>query len=206
MDSDAQPSVPTHPWTTPLAVSEHEVVRGFGTVVPSVLAGFALATIATLVTASDPPPLASWAAAGLVISASAMIYAMQILITALRYWSSPAERLAWRPEAAEQPEFLREERWRHALDQAVFNRYARRGRVWYNVGIVSFSVSFVLILVPEPLLGPASDASWLVVATAVVGLLGELLLVLGAYIPVLRPLVWPDPRESQKQVASTWKE
>jgi hypothetical protein len=191
-------------WTAPPTVSEHEIVRGFGGVVPPVLAGFALATTATLVTASSPPPLATWAAVGLVVAASSMIYAMQFLICALRYWSSPAERLAWRPEAEKNEEILREERWFHALDQAIFTKYAHRGRFLYNVGIVAFFASFILLVIPQRVPWFSDTSRWVVVVAAGLGLAGELVLVLGAYVPAWRPLIWPDPREVQAAVAATW--
>jgi hypothetical protein len=168
-----------------------------------VLAGFSLSAIVGLVSLSDPPPLAGLAIVGLVVTASAMIYAMQFLFTALRYWSSPSERLAWRPEAISDPEVLRIERWHHAIDQGLFRRYARRGSRWYNVGITAFSVSIVLLVVPAWLPGiPGISAltDWLTVVVAVAGLIGELLLIVGARVPAIRPRVWPDPREEAKLV------
>lgn len=201
--SDRPPALlpaPTTLWAQPATVSEHEVVRGFGGVVPSVLAGFSLSTIATIVTSDNPPPLESWAVAGLIITASSMLYAMQFLFTALRYWSAPADILMWRPEATQDPTVLRTQRWHQALDQALFKRYAARGRLWYNVGITAFSVSILLLLVPS---GPApqfrlSDAAVLAVASA--GLAGEILLVAGGYVPAIRSWLWPDPREMAKRV------
>jgi hypothetical protein len=198
--SQATPPAPTTLWARPATISEHEVVRGFGGVVPSVLAGFSLSTIATLVTSDNPPPLDSWAVAGLIVTASSMLYAMQFLFTALRYWSSPADILMWHPEATQDPAVLRMQRWYQALDQALFKRYAARGRFWYNVGITAFSVSIVLLLVPfEP--APQfrlADAAVLAVASA--GLAGEILLVSGGYVPAIRSWLWPDPRDMAKRV------
>jgi hypothetical protein len=198
-------TAPGHRWTRPITVSEHELVRGFAGVVPPVLAGFSLATIAGLVTADDPPALALWAVAGLVVTAFAMIYAMQFLFTALRYWSTPADRLAWRPEAAESEDALREERWYHALDQALFTLYSRRGRAWYNTGIAAFAVSVLLLVIPGGAAVAPDLATWVVVSVAALGVLGELTLLVGAYVPALQPLVWPDPHQVSESVAASFK-
>jgi hypothetical protein len=133
-----------------------------------------------------------------------MIYAMQFLFTALRYWSTPADRLAWRPEASESEDALREERWYHALDQALFTLYSRRGRAWYNVGITAFAVSVLLLVIPGSSAVAPDLAHWIVVVTAAAGVLGELTLIVGAYVPAVRPFVWPDPHQVMESVSATF--
>jgi hypothetical protein len=131
-------------------IGEMEAVRGMGGIVAPLLAGFALATIAVLVTASEHPPCASWAILFLAASAVAFVYAMQFSFMALRYGAAPQERLDWTPEAAvDTTQALAELRREQAQDHALNKRYSRRAGIFYNLGLLGFLAGLGFVMVPK---------------------------------------------------------
>jgi len=186
---------PGHWWSAPAVLGADELVKGFGGVVPPLIAGFSLATLATLLTADHPPRLATWADTGFIVTAASLLYAMQFSFTALRHWSTPDDRLMWRPDARLDATKLYEERWYQALDRKLFDRYAGRARQWYNFGLTAFTVSIVCLAVPS-----GAPSTWTIdrlamFAAAVATVLGELLLIHGQRVPRLRRWVWPEPTD-----------
>ena len=94
------PSDPTRVWKRPGSIGDAEAIRGMGGVVSPLLAGFALATIAVLMTSADPKktPLAPWAVLCLAGAAVAFLYVMQYSFLAVRSGSSPSSYIDWEPE------------------------------------------------------------------------------------------------------------
>lgn len=112
-----------HPaWVRPRTLGYHESLRGLGGIVSPLLAGFSLATIATLVTSENPPPLAEWAVAALALAITLLLYSMQTASQALTHNPSPQEILNWRPEATVSVEELQRAREAQAADFAEMAR------------------------------------------------------------------------------------
>ena len=83
-------------WKTPVRLAYADGIRGLGGTVSPLLAGFALAAIATILTADagDAPPQGGWAAAAFAASVGLLLYAMQDSMLCLSRSASPDEYLA----------------------------------------------------------------------------------------------------------------
>ena len=86
-------------WQRPDRIGYVQVLSGLGGIVAPLLAGFSLATIGVLVTASRPPRLAEWAILAFSGSAATMLYEHPVAFLALGRDPAPMDRLAWYPEA-----------------------------------------------------------------------------------------------------------
>jgi hypothetical protein len=179
-------------WSVPNALGISEMVKGFGGIVPPVIAGFSLTTLATLLTADHPPRLATWADVGFIVTAACLLYSMQFSFTALRHWATPQDRLDWKPDAREDGHKLFLERRAQAIDLVLFRNYTARARGWYNFGLISFTVSIVCLTVPRGSPGVWRDDRLAMFAAAAVGVIGELLLVFGSKAPKLGGWLWPE--------------
>src|SRR5437899_1807757 len=90
-------------WKRHAPIGKFAMVQGMGGIVAPLLAGFALATIAVLLTtgwvnssttSKDGPPFADWAVAALAIAATLFLLTMEFAFVASRYAITPEERLA----------------------------------------------------------------------------------------------------------------
>jgi hypothetical protein len=141
-------AVPALIWKPPIPLGEAEVVRGLGGIVAPLLAGFSLAAIATLLTATSPPRLTEFAIVAFVLTVAVLLFAMQFAFVALRYVVLPSDRIDWHPEASTKSEVLKKVREEQAVDQAITKIYADRTALLYNLGLVFFSAGLTLLLVP----------------------------------------------------------
>jgi hypothetical protein len=125
-----------------------EALRGLGGIVAPLLTGFSLAAIATLVTASDAPPLAEWASAALATAVALLLFSMQVAFLSLTRNSSPADVLTWRPEATVTEEALASAREAHAADFAEMTRLGKLSFGAYGTGLLAFLAGVLLLMVP----------------------------------------------------------
>ena len=145
----AAQAAPADVWKRPERLGYHETLRGLGGVVAPLLAGFSLATIGVLVSASDAPPLAGWTTAALAAAVGLLLLSMQCAFLALARNPSPAEILAWHPEVAVDATTLEDAR---AAQRATFADMARFWKISgaaYDFGVLAFLVGVVLMLAPE---------------------------------------------------------
>jgi hypothetical protein len=153
-------SAPAVVWKPLKPLGQAEVIRGLGGIVSPLLAGFSLAAIATLLTASSPPRLTEFSIAAFAMTVGFLLFAMQFAFTALRYTASPSERLEWRPEITATDESsdshneavilreMQEIREEQALDFAITKLYMKRTAQLYDLGLLAFTIGLVLLLVP----------------------------------------------------------
>lgn len=145
------PSDPTRVWKRPGSIGDAEAIRGMGGVVSPLLAGFALATVAVLMTSADPnkTPLAPWAVLCLAAAAVAFLYVMQYSFLAVRSGSAPSSYIDWEPEVTLQPERLERLRLEQAADRRLFTLFNRRAGWLYDVGLLLFLAGLALVVVPS---------------------------------------------------------
>jgi hypothetical protein len=136
-------------WRRPKRYGYGETLRGLGGVVAPLLAGFSLATIAALVSADNPPPLADWAVLALALAMSLLLFAMQVAFLALARTPSPAEILNWRPEVTVDEAILQDARSRQAADFEEMSRLWKLTSYAYDFGVIAFLAALVLLLVPD---------------------------------------------------------
>jgi len=136
-------------WTRPGSLNYPESLRGFGSVVCPLLAGFSLAAIATIVTSGNQPPLAAGAVAALAAAVGLLLFAMQVAILALARNSSPSDILMWRPEATVSEEELQHARAVQAADLAETTRLGWLSFRAYGAGLVAFLLGVVLLMIPD---------------------------------------------------------
>lgn len=161
----------THPprssltWKQPEHPGEPELQRGIASAAAPVLAGFSLATIAVLLTATATPPASEWAIAAFVAAAAMLIFAMQADFHALRFSVPPATRLDAYPEARTDREVLTSLRRMQARDVVLAEHYGVLGRVGYNLGLLCFFGGLALLTYPGKW-GIGSGAAFVAACTA----------------------------------------
>jgi hypothetical protein len=157
-------------WIRPRNLGYHESLRGLGGIVSPLLAGFALAAIATIVTTDSEPLLAEWAVAAFAIAIVLLLHSMQVAFQSLMSNSSPGEVLMWRPEASVSTAELQSARAAQAADFAEMARLARRSFRAYGVGVLAFLAGVLLLMVPRDW----SVAVGLGIAAVAIGLVVEI--------------------------------
>jgi hypothetical protein len=135
-------------WDRPTRLGYAEGLRGLGGVVAPVLAGFSLAAIAQILTASTPPHLGSWALVAFASAVAFLLHCMQVAYFALARDPQPATHLSWYPEALVDEEKAREVRRLQAKTFEEVVRYWLRANVTYDLGLTSFLAGVVLLLIP----------------------------------------------------------
>jgi hypothetical protein len=172
-----------------------------GGVVSPVLAGFALATIAVLVTSADPnkTPLAPWAVLCLALAGVAFLYVMQYSFLAMRSGSPPSSYTDWEPEVALEPERLEHLRLEQAADRRLFLMFNKRAGWLYDLALLLFLAGLALVIVP---------ARWgvpNVIAVTVVGLafVVEVLWILADPVAAIGHLLSPVRGDVEAEVRST---
>ncbi len=162
------PEPTSAPWERPKLFGYAESLRGLGGIVAPLLTGFALATIALLVTASDKPRLADWATVALSVTAACLLYSMQVAFLALARSPSPGDILNWVPEAAVSVEALTKARAEQAANLDAVRRLWKRTGLAYDIGIVSLLAGLLLLLIPHHWVA-ATTAAVVVAAAALLG-------------------------------------
>ena len=157
-------------WKVPSSVGDVEVVRGVGSGVAPVLAGFGLATCTFLATAEAPPPAGDAALVALAAGTVALLLSMQLAFyarAALGGAVLAAGLVARGHPVGRGAERLRRQR---AEDRDLFDFYYDRVRATYNAGLCLMLSASRWCWSPPT--GPARwAASGLVVLAAVVELL-----------------------------------
>ena len=149
----------------------------FGIVAAPLLAGFSLTAVVELVTREDGGVRGDVAVAAFAVAAGLLVFTIQASISANRYQVSPADRIAWTPEALADPHWLtwlRDRQWR---DEDLASWHRRNAKRSYNAGIVAFLAGLVAVLVPDP--GDWRPGRTVALAAGVLALLVEVLLVTG---------------------------
>lgn len=155
------------PWERPKLFGYAETLRGLGGIVAPLLTGFALATIALLVTASDKPRLADWATVALSVTVACLLYSMQVAFLALARSPSPGDILNWVPEAAVSVEALTKVRAEQAANLNAVRGLWKHTSLAYDIGVVSLLAGLLLLLIPH---------HWVAATTAAVVVAGIALL------------------------------
>jgi hypothetical protein len=161
-------------WSRPEPLGLATSGSTFGSVAAPLLAGFSLTAVVELVGKDDGGLRGDGALIAFAAAAGLLVYTIQLSVTAARHQVSPADRLAWIPEARLDDDWLnwlRDNQWR---DEALAERQRARARVSYNGGILAFLAGLVLVLVPGP--GDWRLARVLALAAAGTVLLAELVL------------------------------
>jgi hypothetical protein len=146
------PSTTSPLWARPRKLGFQETTRGLGGIAAPLLAGFSLATIATIAAAEDPPRLGDWAVLALAGSAGLLLYSMQVAFVGLGHDPRPSEALSWYPEATVDRRWLDYVRRRQARDYRLAVRYQNRHALTYDAGLLLFLAGLGLIAWP-----PADD-------------------------------------------------
>ena len=136
-------------WEQPNNLGFADQLRGLGGSVAPVLAGFSLATIATLQTASTGPPLEEWSLVAFASSAVLLLMTMQLSSHALGRSAPPSVRLDWSPGARVDPRTLDGVRQRQRTDMTTVQIFWRRAGLCYDLGLLSFLTGVLLLLIPE---------------------------------------------------------
>jgi hypothetical protein len=152
-------------WRRPDDFGFQETMRGLGGVAAPLLAGFSLATIATLAAADRPPRLGDWAILALAGAACLLLYSMQVAFLGLGHDPRPSEALSWYPEAVVDKQTLNWLRRRQGRDYRLAVKYQARHALTYDAGLLLFLCGLGLLTWPQA--GHASVARY--TAVAVVG-------------------------------------
>jgi hypothetical protein len=153
-------------WNVPAVAGQAESPRTLGGVVTPVLAGFALATVALLVS-GDPqflPRLHEQAVLAFAVAVGLLLAAMQFSSASVRYASRPTDRLDLVPEARVDLDKLNFVRKAQHRDRYLEDVYYDRARYTYNLGLMAFLVGLGLIVWPDNL----TWSNWARVASAAV--------------------------------------
>jgi len=151
-------------WLVQYPLGMVDATRAMGTVAAPLLAGFGLATLTLLSTASVPVRLAPVAITLFAIGSALFVFCLQFTASALLYAAPPGERVAWRlAESGDIDPAAWSALYRvQHQDTQLFRRYQFRARLTYDLGIIAH-LGGLLALVAPP-----SWASWRIAAFAVV--------------------------------------
>jgi hypothetical protein len=114
------------------------------------LTGFSLTAVVAMVGRDQRGVRGDLAIMSFSLAATLLIFAIQAGLTAATYQASPADRVAWTPEARGddvEAVRLRQDQWD---DEILASRYRTRTQYAYNFGIVWFLAGLVCLLVPAP--------------------------------------------------------
>lgn len=123
----------------------------FSKVAAPLLAGFSLTAVIEITGRDGSTFFGDIATMCFSGAAALLIFAIQAGLTAACYQASPADRLAWVPEAHENRDLavqLRRDQWD---DERIADRYRERARHTYNMGIILFLAGLGFVLVPSPI-------------------------------------------------------
>jgi hypothetical protein len=125
----------------------------------AILAGFTLTSATALATTANLEACDVAAIGVLGLSAACLFIALVLVAEANSYFSTPADRIAWFPEASVSRTFLEGQRQRQRNDFLRFDAFRRRALQWYSVGAALALVGLALVLVAV-VDGTAFEMSW----------------------------------------------
>lgn len=185
-------------WSRSRLIAYPASLVDFAKVAAPLLTGFSLAAVVAMVGRDQHGLRGDLAIMSFSLAATLLTFAIQAGLTAATYQASPADRLAWTPEARgdnEEAARLRQEQWD---DEVLANCYRIRTQYAYNLGIVCFLAGLVCVLVPAPggwsaprIVGIV--AACLAVAIELVGLTG--------WPPLVRRLLSPTLEDLDRERA-----
>lgn len=141
-----------HRWQYRHPLGSVDANRAMGTVAAPLLAGFALATVALLLTTADARlmPCYEWAITVFVPAAGLFIFAVQFTFMGLLYAAAPAERLDWLPPGQEPDDEAYATATKiQVMDLALQERYFSRAGRLYSLGVLCYTAGLALIIVPS---------------------------------------------------------
>ncbi len=144
-DRGADGSAPR--WQVRYPLGRTDATRSMGTVAAPMLAGFALASAIVLVTAGRQPPLTGPALVGFAVAAAFLLFCVQLTHTGLLYSAAPADRLAVLADPNDPEQLARAARIQHA-DTQLQDRYFRRARACYDLGVLALLAALTVAVVP----------------------------------------------------------
>lgn len=159
-------------WTTNGPLAYLESIQAAGAVAAPLLAGASFTLVALVLQSSTP--FGRWQDVSLlflVAAGLAQIFAVQSVIWARRYMTSPDELRQWFPD-----DFTHRERpteWLRLLQRFYderARRWARLTRAWLNTGITLLLAGIAVGVVPP---GPISRVRWVVIVVAWLGVVVE---------------------------------
>ena len=155
-------------WVTPDRYGSAEALTSMGTIAAPLLGGFSLA--AMVQTIALTPGEARWPDAAMVLfllAAALFIATVQAMFWAREYQVTPAEIIAWWPDAQDRLDMLRAEQARHA---AGFRMWSGRARVAYNAALICLLAGLTTLVVPAGSHEHVPVLRWVGVAVGVVAL------------------------------------
>jgi hypothetical protein len=192
-------NIPKTVWRLRDPLASGEELTEFGKVAAPVLAGFSLTEIIEILGRQNLRLNEQLTILGLTLAAAFLIFSMQRILNARAYKASPAERLAWYPEAHDDDDWLRLVRVQQWRDERIARKYDKSSRLFYNLGIAA------LLLALCAALWPVGGFRWnqvvhvAAMTVASVAALYEVLLVINKWLPKgLREFIGPGQAEREK--------
>jgi hypothetical protein len=180
-------------WLVRYPLGTTDALRSMGTVAAPLLAGFALATLAVLLTGNPQTRFAGPATFALALASTMFVLCVQFTVTGLLYSATPAERTDWLPPEPGDPSVAERLQRVQRKDHYLQARFLARARITYDVGIVSLLAALLAMVAPQH--WPSWRAAAFLVVAASMAL--ELAWVIGGRLH--RPPSWllPSYRDVQ---------
>lgn len=180
-------------WLVRYPLGTTDALRSMGTVAAPLLAGFALATLAVLLTGDPQVRLAGPATLALALASTMFVLCVQFTVTGLLYSATPAERTDWLPPEPDDPSVTERLQRVQRKDHYLQGKYLARARTTYDVGVVSLLAALLAMVAPQQ--WPSWRATAFLVVAASLAL--ELIWVVGGRLR--RPPSWllPSYRDVQ---------
>jgi hypothetical protein len=185
-------------WNRPVPLGKAIGVSTFGTIAAPVLTGFSLTTVVELVgrSATTRGMRGDLAIAAFTGAAGLLVFAIQAALIAASYQVSPADRMAWIPESKLSDKAMNQLRVNQWRDEAIARRHRGIARTTYNLGILSFLLGLVAVLIPEP--GRWTWPRIVAIVTAAIAVALETVLVTG-WPDVLRRALSPSSEDATRE-------
>jgi hypothetical protein len=166
-------------WLVRYPLGTTDALRSMGTVAAPLLGGFALATLAVLLTSDAQTRFAGPATLALALASTMFVLCVQFTVTALLYSATPAERTDWLPPEPDDPSVTLRLQRVQRKDHQLQGKYLTRAKITYDIGIVSLLAALLAMVAPDH--WPSWRAAAFLVVAA--GLALELLWIIGGRLP-----------------------
>jgi hypothetical protein len=182
-------------WLVRYPLGTTDALRSMGTVAAPLLAGFALATLAVLLTGAAQVRFAGPATFALAVASSMFVLCVQFTFTGLLYSATPAERTDWLHPEPDDPSVAQRLQRVQRKDHQLQGRYLTRARITYDIGIISLLAALLALVAPQH--WPSWRAAAFLVVT--ISLLLELIWVVGGRLRHPPGWLLPSYRDVQPQ-------